>query len=145
MKKLTLSILAVVLVFSLSTVLFSCGENEENAADETTNETTEAVEETTTEEVTEVTADYSAGETVYTATCQACHQAGGEGVEGSFPSLKGKAVDLNIVANGSEGTAMIAYKDQLSDQEIADVTNFINHSFGNNFDEVSLEDVAAVK
>ncbi|MCF6365575.1 MAG: cytochrome c [Bacteroidales bacterium] len=141
MKKLTLSTLAVLFIFSLSSVLLSCGDDEEKTTDETTTEVTEV----TTEEITEVKSDYSAGEKIYTTTCQACHQANGEGVEGSFPGLKGKAVDLSAITNGREGTAMIAYKNQLSDQEIADVANFVNHSFGNNFDEVTVEDIAAVK
>ena len=140
MKKLTFSTLAVLFIFGLSTVFISCGE--EGKTDEATDEVTEAVDETV-EEV--AVADYSAGADVYAKTCQACHQANGEGIDGSFPGLKGKAVDLNIITNGVEGTAMLAYKNTYSDQELADVANYINHSWENNFDEVTAEDIAAVK
>ena len=142
MKKLTLSTLAVLFIFSLSTVFVSCGD-EEKTDEVTSDETTEEV--AVEEAVTEGVADYSAGADVYAKTCQACHQANGEGIDGSFPGLKGKAVDLNMITNGKEGTAMLAYKDTYSDQELADVANYINHSWENNFDEVTAEDIAAVK
>ncbi len=142
MKKLTLSTLAVLFIFSLSTVFVSCGD-EEKTDEVTTDETTEEV--AVDEAVTEGVADYSAGADVYAKTCQACHQANGEGIDGSFPGLKGKAVDLNTITNGVEGTAMLAYKNTYSDQELADVANYINHSWENNFDAVTAEDIAAVK
>ncbi len=142
MKKLTLSTLAILFIFSLSTVFVSCGDEEKT--DETT--TDEATEEVAVDEaVTEGVADYSAGADVYAKTCQACHQANGEGIDGSFPGLKGKVVDLNTITNGVEGTAMLAYKNTYSDQELADVANYINHSWENNFDAVTAEDIAAVK
>ncbi len=142
MKKLTLSTLAVLFIFSLSTVFVSCGD-EEKTDEVTTDETTEEV--AVDEAVTEGVADYSAGADVYAKTCQACHQANGEGIDGSFPGLKGKVVDLNTITNGVEGTAMLAYKNTYSDQELADVANYINHSWENNFDAVTAEDIAAVK
>ncbi len=149
MKKLTLSLLAVLFIFSLSTVFVSCGSEEdaEKTANDLTNQATEELDkkvEEVTEEVTEVV-DYTAGKTVYVSKCQVCHQENGEGMGETFPALKGKAIDLKIVLNGAEGTAMAAFKDQLSDQEIADVTNYVNHAWDNNFDNVTVEDVAAAK
>lgn len=139
MRKLTLSTLAVLFIFSLTTVFVSCGDEEKT--DETT--TDELTEEVLPEET--VVADYSAGADVYAKTCQACHQANGEGIEGSFPSLKGKTADISMIVNGKEGTAMLAYKNTYSDQELADVINFINHSWENNFDDITVVDIAAVK
>ena len=133
MKKFTLSIFAVLFVFSLA--LVSCGGEE--ATEETTEETTEVTEEA-------VVADYSAGKEVYANTCQVCHQENGEG-NAAFPSLKEKACEISEVLNGTEGTAMAAYKDQLSDTQVADVVNYINHSWGNKFDSVTEADVAAAR
>jgi len=145
MKKLSISILAIVFTFSLSALFTSCGDDNDDAneaAEEMTEEANEAAEETP--EVAE-TIDYSAGEAIYKNKCMACHQENGEGVESSFPALKGTATDINIVVNGKEGTAMAAFKDQLSDQEITDVINYVNHAWGNNFDAVTAEDVAGAK
>jgi cytochrome c oxidase subunit 2 len=80
----------------------------------------------------------SKGQQVYTANCQACHQANGQGVPGAFPALNGskivtgpKAEHVNIVLNGKEGTAMQAFGKQLSDSEIAAVVSY-ERNFWNN-------------
>jgi len=142
MKKLSISILTIVFTFSLSALFTFCG-NDSDDANEAANE---MVEETNNaaEEIAE-TVDYSAGEIIYKNKCMACHQENGEGVDPSFPALKGVATDINIVVNGKESTAMAAFKDQLSNQEIADVINYVNHAWGNNFDAVSVDDVTAAK
>jgi len=144
------SILAIVLTFSLSTLFTSCGNDNDDAKD-AANEMIEEANKVTKEAVEEPaeaneTADYSAGETIYKNKCMACHQENGEGVDPSFPALKGEVVDINIVVNGSkENPAMIASKDQLNDQEIVDVINYVNHAWGNNGDVVKIEDITATK
>ncbi len=146
MKKLSISILAIILAFNVSILFTSC-ENSEKDADEAAAEMTEEANEATEESAAEetVTADYSAGEAIYKSKCMACHQENGEGLDPSFPALKGKTVNLDMVVNGKEGTAMAAFKNQLSDQEIVDVVNYVDHAWGNNADDITLEDVAAVK
>ncbi|NPA44143.1 MAG: cytochrome c [Chlorobi bacterium] len=142
MKKLTFSALAVLFVFSLSTLFVSCGEEtaKEDAKD-TKEEVKEEVKvETEAKEETAV-ADYSKGKEIYASKCQACHQENGEGVGETFPGLKGKACDINIVANGVEGTAMVAFKGQLSNEELVDVVNYVNHAWDNNFDDVTTADI----
>ncbi len=146
MKKLSIAILAIILTFSISTLFTSCGDNEDDANDaakEMTEENNEAAAEAP-EEATE-TIDYSAGMTIYTNKCLACHQENGEGVNPSFPALKGKTADINIIVNGKDGTAMAAFKDQLSDQEIVDVINYVNHAWGNNSNVVTLDDITSAK
>lgn len=150
MKKL--SFLAVLLVFGLSTLFVSCGDG---AKEEAKDQVEAKVEEVKTEAdeikadienaVKEEVADYSAGKALYIAKCQSCHQANGEGLGEAFPALKGKACDVKIVTNGKKGTAMAAFKATMTDQEIADVINYVNHSFDNKFDDVKVEDVVAVK
>ena len=142
MKKLSISILAIVFTFSLSALITSCGGNEDDA-NEAANEMIEETEEAT--EAVAETVDYSAGEAIYKSKCMVCHQENGEGIDPSFPALKGLAADISIVVNGKEGTAMAAFKDQLSDQELLDVINYTNHAWDNNYDAVTIEDITAVK
>lgn len=82
------------------------------------------------------------GETVYAAHCAACHQAGGQGIPGAFPPLANHVHDLyaaerglllDVVLHGLQGqitvdgmiyNGMMPAWTQLSDAEIAAVTNF---------------------
>jgi cytochrome c oxidase subunit 2 len=79
-----------------------------------------------------------AGKKVYATTCTVCHQAGGTGMPPAFPPLKGGKVATGPVAenilqvlNGVKGTAMQAFRDQLSDKDIAAVVTFVRNSWGN--------------
>lgn len=93
----------------------------------------------------------SLGESVYTAQCAACHQPNGQGVPGVFPALAGEGVSVNpeglethidIVANGVSGSAMQAYRDQLSMRELAAVITYERNAWGNDTgDEVQAADV----
>lgn len=83
------------------------------------------------------------GQQVYAANCQACHQANGMGIPGTFPALNGskiatgpKADHINTVLNGKAGTAMQAFGKQLSDTEIAAVVTYERNSWGNKTGEV---------
>ena len=78
------------------------------------------------------------GQQVYAARCAVCHQANGEGLPPTFPPLKGGpivvgpvAAHIQTVLFGHPGTAMAAFKDQLTDQEIAAVVTYERNSFGN--------------
>jgi len=79
------------------------------------------------------------GEKVYLSTCVACHQQTGLGMPPTFPALKGGELTTGPVAghidrvmNGKQGTAMVAFKDQLSDQDLADVITYERNAWGNN-------------
>jgi len=77
------------------------------------------------------------GEKVYTANCQACHQANGKGM-GAIKPLDGAAVVLNadhvkqikVLLNGQNNQTMPAWK-QLSDSEIAAVISFTKNNWSN--------------
>ena len=87
------------------------------------------------------------GEAVYAKVCAACHQATGQGLPGAFPALAGSKIvngpmtdmngrlvkdgHLDRVMNGKPGTAMQAFKNTLSDVDIAAVTTFERNAFGN--------------
>src|SRR6185295_4015920 len=79
------------------------------------------------------------GEKVYAHSCAACHQANGQGVPGAFPAIAHGviatgpiAAHIDIVMNGSrKNPAMAAWKQQLSDLEIAAVITYQRNAFGN--------------
>lgn len=79
------------------------------------------------------------GEAVFQNVCQACHMAnamGGEGA-GRIPALARngalEAVEYPIlVVTGGKG-AMPWFRGQLSDQQIADVINYVRSHFGNKY------------
>jgi cytochrome c oxidase subunit 2 len=87
------------------------------------------------------------GKEIYEKTCMVCHQPGGKGLPPAFPALAGSKVvntpllgpdgrlvpdsHLDRVMNGKEGTAMQAFKNTLSDLEIAAIVTYERNSFGN--------------
>ncbi len=78
------------------------------------------------------------GQEVYAKHCVACHQKNLQGMPPTFPSLVDSKIvhDKNLtplidtVLNGVPNTAMQAFKDQLSDEEIAGVLNYIRNAGG---------------
>lgn len=93
------------------------------------------------------------GEKVYTTTCAVCHQPAGTGIPPTFPALKGGKIvtgpvagHINQVLNGKPGTAMQAFRDQLNDQDIADVVTYERNAWGNNTGTlVKPEDIKAAR
>jgi cytochrome c oxidase subunit 2 len=94
------------------------------------------------------------GATVYSGKCAGCHQPAGQGLPPTFPALAhGKiatgplAGALDIVMNGSKrNPAMMAWKDQLGDAELAAVVTYVRNDFGNaTGDAVQPKDVAAAR
>ena len=78
------------------------------------------------------------GETIYGQSCVGCHQAKGQGIPGMFPAIAGSAVatgdvaaHLATVMDGVEGSPMAAFRDSLSDAEIAAVVTYQRNAFGN--------------
>ncbi|MGR5454087.1 cytochrome c oxidase subunit II [Vibrio alfacsensis] len=93
------------------------------------------------------------GESIYTARCAVCHQANGEGIPGAFPAIKGSAIaqgevdtHIDVIVNGRAGTAMQAFANQLSDQEIAAVITYQRNAWGNDTgDTIQASDVNTFK
>ncbi|MFV1993032.1 MAG: cytochrome c oxidase subunit II [Acidiferrobacterales bacterium] len=78
------------------------------------------------------------GKKVYEKSCQACHGATGAGIPGAFPAITGSKIatgpvkdHLAIVMDGKSGTAMQAFKGQLSDADLAAVVTFERNGLGN--------------
>lgn len=83
------------------------------------------------------------GESVYQANCAACHGPTGAGIPGVFPAMTDSpivtgdaAAHIDLIMNGVAGTAMAAYKGQLSDVDLAAVITFERNSFGNSVGDV---------
>lgn len=86
------------------------------------------------------------GEKVYAANCASCHQPTGKGVAGAFPALDGSKVVagpkdnqiktiLNGVVKNGQPTAMVAWKNTLSDIDIAAVITYTRNSWSNHTGE----------
>ena len=79
------------------------------------------------------------GKAVYNKICVACHQAKGQGMPPAFPAIAGSkvatgplAAHIDIILNGSKNNkAMQAFRDQLTDREIAAVITYQRNAFGN--------------
>jgi len=95
------------------------------------------------------------GKLVYGDFCVTCHMANGKGVPKAFPpladsdflrnnqeeSIKGikNGMTGEIVVNGETYNSVMASLG-LSDNEVADVMNYINNSWGNQIDNVVTAD-----
>jgi mono/diheme cytochrome c family protein len=93
-------------------------------------------------------AEMTAGKAIYDHACIACHEADGSGAPRIYPPLPGNAnlqsadpsSTLRIMLDGAQTMttprapntgSMPAYAKDLSDQQIADVANYIRNSWGN--------------
>jgi mono/diheme cytochrome c family protein len=104
----------------------------------------------------------TAGIAVYAHACVACHEADGTGSPRIYPPLPGNAnlqsanpaSILRIILDGAQTVttprapntgSMPAYAKQLSDQQIADVTNYVRNSWGNAAPLVTPDEVAKAR
>ncbi len=102
------------------------------------------------------------GKVVFSTTCAACHQATGEGVEGTYPPLAGseivngdEAKVVRIVLHGLTGPVEVAgetytgmmppWGGVLKDPEIAAVLTYVRSAWGNHAAPVTVSKVAAIR
>ncbi len=99
------------------------------------------------------------GSEIYISTCIACHQSNGEGVPGLNPPLVKtshvlgdktkliqimlKGMDEAVVINDITYTTPMPSFEQLTDQQIADVLNYVRNSFGNKAAVISVGQIKA--
>src|SRR6516164_106087 len=103
-----------------------------------------------------------AGAAIYAHACVSCHEVDGSGAPRIYPPLPGNpllqsadpASTLRIVLDGAQSVttprapnkgSMPSYAKELSDQQIADVTNYIRNSWGNAGSAVTAEQVAQAR
>jgi mono/diheme cytochrome c family protein len=90
------------------------------------------------------------GGNVFIAYCAACHQEGGQGIEGIYPPLAGNpfvtAEDpsqlLEVVLTGRGG--MPHFQEYLTTEELAAVVSYVRNGWGNMASAVSPEQVSQV-
>lgn len=101
------------------------------------------------------------GKKIYSDLCVTCHLPTGKGIPGTYPPLDGsnwltekREESIRGVKHGMEGPIEVNGEKYdnimtpmgLSDQEVADVLNYVMNSWSNNIgDMVTAEEVAAVK
>jgi mono/diheme cytochrome c family protein len=107
-------------------------------------------------------AEMTAGAAIYARACVACHEADGSGAPRIYPPLPGNAnlqsrdpsSALRVILDGAQTVttprapnagSMPAYAKQLSDQDIADVTNYVRNSWGNAAPLVTAAEVAKAR
>ena len=92
------------------------------------------------------------GEAVYRGVCQGCHMADAKGATGAgrYPALANNAklastdYVLAMVMNGHKG--MPPFRGHFTNQQIADVVNYVRTHFGNRFrGAVKPEDVQSLR
>lgn len=114
-----------------------------------------------TEKSEELKKSISRGAALYNNFCASCHLSNGEGIPGVFPPLKGsdwftdkRKQSIKAVKFGLNGPIEVNGEDYdnlmpalgLTDEETADVLNYIFNSWGNNVKKpVSPEEVAAIE
>ncbi|MFK7909182.1 MAG: PVC-type heme-binding CxxCH protein [Akkermansiaceae bacterium] len=95
------------------------------------------------------------------ASCIACHQSDGEGVDKTFPPLnksewlsRNRTDSIKVVLKGLVGPIKVLGKEyngampaqeNLKDQQIADVLNFARNSWDNKLGDITKEEVAKVR
>jgi mono/diheme cytochrome c family protein len=106
-------------------------------------------------------AGMKAGSAIYARACISCHEADGSGAPRIYPPLPGNALlqsadpssTLRIILDGAQtmttpkapNTGSMPAYSQLSDQQIADVTNYIRNSWGNAAPLVTPDQVAKAR
>ena len=101
------------------------------------------------------------GQKLYATNCQSCHMANGQGVPSVFPPLaksdylmEDKVRSIKQILYGAQGEMVVNGKtyngqmmsyDMLSDQEIADVLNYIRNTWGNKGEIVKPQEVKKVR
>jgi mono/diheme cytochrome c family protein len=98
--------------------------------------------------------DYSfqGGAAVYSHVCQACHMADAKGAvgAGAYPALANNSklaesgYPVSVILHGQK--AMMPLGNLLTDQQVADVVNYIRANFGNRYKgAVTAADVKAAR
>ena len=95
---------------------------------------------------------YQGGEAIFRGVCQDCHMPDARGAVGAGmypalvhnPKLEVAGYPIAVVLNGQK--AMPEFGSMLSDQQVANIVNYVRTHFGNNYkDKVTPTDVKAAR
>ncbi|MHA7843713.1 MAG: c-type cytochrome [Winogradskyella sp.] len=142
-------------ILFIAILVVSCNSNNKKK-----NNADYSIKTTQTQKDPDVKASIERGKLVYNDLCITCHMSNGEGAPKVFPplaqsdylknnqeeSIKGikNGMSGEIVVNGITYNSVMAPLG-LSNEEVADVMNYINNSWGNNFGKmITTEDVTKV-
>lgn len=147
--------LFVLLVASMS--IISCNNSKKKSASKTDKITISDSK----QEKTPLEKSIDRGKGIYNDFCMQCHLPNGKGVPGNFPPLDGsdwltdkRQESIHAVKYGQSGKIVVNGKTYnnvmqpmgLSDQEVADVMNYVMNSWSNKQDKmVTVEEVKEVK
>ena len=97
------------------------------------------------------------GQDVYMTNCMSCHMINGEGVAGVYPPLAGEdslladvSLNIDIILKGQKGEVMVngqqyntdmPSQEYLTDEQIADVLNYVRNTWGNKAEMIVPEQV----
>ena len=141
---------SVFVILGFGFMFFSCNDNTASNSTATTNTATTAADNTA----------YPEGKKIYQKTCIVCHQSTGEGMMGTYPPLansdyllankyrgmhqvlKGSSASITVNGNTYNG---VMPPQSLTDEEVAQVLNYVYHSWGNNGFTLSAADVKSVR
>ncbi|GAB4163287.1 MAG: hypothetical protein Tsb0033_23450 [Winogradskyella sp.] len=131
-----------------------------NSGKKKNNQADYSIKTTETQSNPKLKASMERGKIVYDDLCITCHMVNGKGVPKIFPPLAqsdylkdNQKESIKAIKNGLSGEIMVngvTYNSVmaplgLSDKEVADVMNYINNSWGNNYGKLlTVEDVTNV-
>ncbi|HYF70973.1 MAG TPA: cytochrome c [Ohtaekwangia sp.] len=105
-------------------------------------------------------ASITRGKEIYNVQCMSCHMENGEGLEGAFPPLAksdylmaDQKRAVHQILNGLSGEITVNGKTyngdmpafDLTDEEVSDVLNYVQNSWGNKAEAVRPDDVKALR
>ncbi len=100
------------------------------------------------------------GERLYAQICAACHQPNGKGIPGAFPPLAesdylmaDKERSIRAIVHGLQGKITVNGTEfngvmpavNLTDEQVANVLTYVRNTWGNEGEEVTPQEVAAVR
>ena len=92
------------------------------------------------------------GAALYRATCQACHMEDAKGAMGAGahpplagnPKMRSKHFLAGVILTGYHGMPRLGH--MMSDEQVAEVTNFVRSNFGNDYpDTITAAEVADLR
>lgn len=147
-----------ILIIAAAIVFISCQDSAKKSSIKIGNAT---ISEEMGNDQTPLQASIERGGMVYTDFCMQCHLANGKGIPGNFPPLANsnwlkdkRAESIHAVKFGQKGEIEVNGKVYngvmapmgLSDQEVADVMNYVMNNWGNKQEKMVTEaEVAEIK